>query len=199
MPCAVLQGDSGPHTVEEFVLAEGCWCQTRSNITLPHSKRFAPANLRASAENKAYRDLMAFWQSNCYTLRYTGAMVPDVHHILQAGVLPCSSVQMLANRARVSAHGASALQAGGIFCNPSSASAPPKLRLLYECAPLALIVEAAGGLSRGNGGRVSILDLQIDNADQRTIISLGAVEEVDRTVPALLESQPGSDYALSDA
>ncbi len=87
-----------------------------------------------------------------------------------------------------SAH-ASALQAGGIFCNPSSASAPPKLRLLYECAPLALIVEAAGGLSRGNGGRISILDLQLDNADQRTIISLGAADEVHRTVPALMESR----------
>ena len=87
-----------------------------------------------------------------------------------------------------SAH-ASALQAGGIFCNPSSASAPPKLRLLFECAPLALIVEAAGGLSRGNGGRISILDLQLDNADQRTVISLGAAEEVHRTVPALMESR----------
>lgn len=99
MPCAVLLGDSGPHTVEEFVLAEGCWRQERSNITLVHSKRFAPANLRASAGNKAYRELVTFWQSNCYTLRYTGAMVPDVHHILQAGVLPCSSVQLIATKA----------------------------------------------------------------------------------------------------
>ena len=102
MPCAMLLGDSGPHTVEEFVLAEGCWRQKRSNITVPHSKRFAPANLRASAENKAYRDLVAFWQSNCYTLRYTGAMVPDIHYVLQAGVPPCSSMQMPATRAWVS-------------------------------------------------------------------------------------------------
>lgn len=28
-----------------------------------------------------------------------------------------------------------------MFCNPKSPSAPAKLRLLYECAPLALIVE----------------------------------------------------------
>jgi hypothetical protein len=32
-------------------------------------------------------------------------------------------------------------QGGGVFCNPRSPSAPAKLRLLYECAPLALIVE----------------------------------------------------------
>lgn len=33
------------------------------------------------------------------------------------------------------------VQGGGVFCNPKSPSAPEKLRLLYECAPLALIVE----------------------------------------------------------
>jgi hypothetical protein len=34
-------------------------------------------------------------------------------------------------------------QGGGVFCNPKSPSAPAKLRLLYECAPLALIVEVS--------------------------------------------------------
>ncbi len=33
---------------------------------------------------------------------------------------------------------------GGVFVNPASSSAPPKLRLVYECAPLALIVEVRG-------------------------------------------------------
>jgi hypothetical protein len=33
------------------------------------------------------------------------------------------------------------LQGGGVFCNPKSATAPAKLRLLYECAPVALVVE----------------------------------------------------------
>jgi fructose-1,6-bisphosphatase len=42
-------------------------------------------------------------------------MVPDVHHILAKG--------------------------SGVFCNPCSEPAPAKLRLLFECAPLAFIVE----------------------------------------------------------
>lgn len=37
------------------------------------------------------------------------------------------------------------LQGGGVFCNPKSPSAPAKLRLLYECAPLSLIVEVSWG------------------------------------------------------
>jgi fructose-1,6-bisphosphatase len=36
------------------------------------------------------------------------------------------------------------LQGGGVFCNPKSSTAPAKLRLLYECAPLAYVVEVGG-------------------------------------------------------
>jgi fructose-1,6-bisphosphatase len=52
-------------------------------------------------------------------------MVPDVHHILAKG--------------------------GGVFCSPGSTAAPPKLRLLFEAAPMAFIVEAAGGASLDAG------------------------------------------------
>lgn len=43
---------------------------------------FAPANLRAAAENTVYRDLVSQFIVDKYTLRYTGGFVPDVHHIL---------------------------------------------------------------------------------------------------------------------
>lgn len=46
-------------------------------------------------------------------------MVPDVYHIL--------------------------IKNKGVFSNVSSAAAKAKLRLLYECAPIALLIEAAGG------------------------------------------------------
>jgi hypothetical protein len=49
------------------------------------------------------------------------------------------------------------VQGGGVFCNPVSPSAGPKLRCLYETFPLAFIVEAAGGAShdgRGSGAAV---------------------------------------------
>jgi fructose-1,6-bisphosphatase len=43
---------------------------------------FAPANLRAAAENSAYRQLVSEFIAEKYMLRYTGGFVPDVHHIL---------------------------------------------------------------------------------------------------------------------
>lgn len=79
-----------------------------------------------------------------------------------------------------------ALQGGGLFLNPVSASAPAKLRLLYECAPLAYIMEAAGGASRD--GKGSILDLPIATLDARTPICLGSVAEVQKAQHCLQES-----------
>lgn len=75
------------------------------------------------------------------------------------------------------------LQGGGVFANPTSKSAPAKLRLLYEAAPLALVMEAAGGLAECSTGR--ILDLVISNTDVRTMVSLGSISEVARSRPAL--------------
>lgn len=64
---------------------------------------------------QVYSELVSSWIGRNFTLRYTGGMVPDVHHILAKG--------------------------GGVFCNPASATAPAKLRLVYETAPLAFILE----------------------------------------------------------
>jgi hypothetical protein len=38
------------------------------------------------------------------------------------------------------------MQGGGVFCSPESEAAPAKLRLVYECAPLAFIVEVQAGV-----------------------------------------------------
>lgn len=84
-------------------------------------------------------------------------MVPDVHHMLTKG--------------------------GGIFCNPMAPSAPAKLRLLYECVPLSIIVEAAGGTA--SNGKEAILDLPISSTDLRTQICLGSTEEVQRHLNCL--------------
>lgn len=37
------------------------------------------------------------------------------------------------------------IKSKGVFTNVASPSAKAKLRLLYECVPIALLVEAAGG------------------------------------------------------
>lgn len=75
------------------------------------------------------------------------------------------------------------LQEGGIFCNPESKSAPAKLRLLYEAAPMAFIIEAAGGLS--HDGQGSILDKRINSVQDKTGISLGTKTEVESSIKAL--------------
>ncbi len=76
------------------------------------------------------------------------------------------------------------LQGGGVFINPTSHAAPAKLRLLYECAPLAFIVETAGGLS--SNGKSSILEQKIESLDARTAICLGSVDEVEMARACLL-------------
>jgi sedoheptulose-bisphosphatase len=113
---------------------------------------FAPGNLRACGENKKYLELLDFWAENGYKLRYSGGMVPDIHQILVKGF--------------------------GIFSYPGTPSNPPKLRLIYECAPFAFLVENAGGASTNFA--TSILDEKVDHLDQRTAICIGSVNEVAR-------------------
>jgi len=62
---------------------------------------------------------------------------------------------------------------GGIFMYPQG-----KLRLVYECNPLALIVEQAGG--RATDGLVDILDLEVRELHQRTPVFIGSREMVSK-------------------
>ena len=74
-----------------------------------------------------------------YTARYIGSLVSDVHRNLLKG---------------------------GIYIYPTSRKAPDgKLRLLYECNPIAMIIEQAGG--RASSGTSRILDLIPTELHQR--------------------------------
>ena len=85
-----------------------------------------------------------------YSLRYVGSMVADVHRTLIYG---------------------------GIFMYPKdSKNKSGKLRVLYESAPMAYIVEGAGGLAITGAGR--ILDLQPTKIHERCPVILGSSEEV---------------------
>jgi fructose-1,6-bisphosphatase I len=62
---------------------------------------------------------------------------------------------------------------GGIFIYPTTASAPQgKLRLVYECNPMAFIIEQAGG--RATDGYERILDKQPETLHQRAAIFIGS-------------------------
>ncbi|PAW93666.1 fructose-bisphosphatase class I [Mucilaginibacter sp. MD40] len=81
-----------------------------------------------------------------YTSRYIGSMVADLHRNLIKG---------------------------GIFIYPVTASAPNgKLRLVYECNPMAFIIEQAGG--RATNGSQRILELDVTELHQRSPIFIGS-------------------------
>lgn len=49
----------------------------------------------------------------------------------------------------------------GIFSSVSAEpKVGPKLRLLYECAPISYLIEKAGGLS--SNGEISVLDVKVN-------------------------------------
>ena len=56
---------------------------------------FAPANLRATADNPAYGELVRHWMEQRYTLRYSGGMVPDVNHIFAKARAPLDILAIL--------------------------------------------------------------------------------------------------------
>ena len=86
-----------------------------------------------------------------YTARYGGALVGDFHRIL--------------------------LQ-GGVFLYPGTVKKPEgKLRLLYESAPLAFLIEQAGG--RASTGGEDIMDVVPTKLHERTPLIIGSKEDVE--------------------
>ena len=76
----------------------------------------------------------------------------------------------------------STLLYGGVFLYPATAAAPTgKLRLLYECAPMALLLEAAGGGAVAGGAVVArILDIVPASPHAKSAIILGCARDVAR-------------------
>ncbi|MDT3694913.1 MAG: class 1 fructose-bisphosphatase [Ignavibacterium sp.] len=88
--------------------------------------------------------------SRPYSARYIGSMVADIHRNLLYG---------------------------GIFMYPADSRNPNgKLRLMYECNPMAFLVEQAGG--RASDGKRRILEVQPKSLHQRTPIFIGSEEDV---------------------
>jgi fructose-1,6-bisphosphatase I len=85
-----------------------------------------------------------------YSSRYIGSMVADIHRTILYG---------------------------GIFMYPSDIRNPNgKLRLMYECNPMAFIVEQAGG--RAIDGKQRLLEIQPEKLHQRTPIFIGSEDDV---------------------
>ena len=88
-----------------------------------------------------------------YAQRYVGCLVGDFHRTLMEG---------------------------GLFMYPADTKDPGKpngkLRILYECAPMALIAEKAGGAA--TDGRARVLDVAITSLHQRSPLFIGSSEDV---------------------
>lgn len=94
-----------------------------------------------------------------YSARYIGSMVADVHRTLIKG---------------------------GIFIYPHSKRYPNgKLRLMYECNPLSLIIEQAGGMA--TNGEQRILEVVPEAIHQRSPIYMGSKQNVLDAMDFLLE------------
>ncbi len=148
--------------VHEFILNEvGEFILLRENLGVADAaKNYSPGNLRAVTENAPYRNLLNLWLDEKLTLRYSGCMVADIHHILSKGQ--------------------------GIFTNIGGSKYPQgKLRLVFECGPFSYLMEQAGGAS--SNGRDAILDTAIREVDQRTPIIIGSKQEVERVCRLLKE------------
>lgn len=89
-----------------------------------------------------------------YTARYIGSLVADFHRNLLKG---------------------------GIYLYPATAKAPTgKLRLLYECYPLAFLVEQAGGTA--SDGKQRILEIHPMSFHQRSALYIGSTNMVNQVL-----------------
>lgn len=129
----------------------------RENLTIAEKgKNFGPGNL--TGDNQKFMALAQKWIESGKTIRYSGAMVADAHHVLSKGQ--------------------------GVFMNVGNAKYPNgKLRLPFECGPFAYLIEQAGGAS--SDGTNSILDAVIEKQDQRIQFIAGSKGDVEEAVASL--------------
>ena len=138
--------------VDDMSAMHGQWLKSNEYTTISEGKLIAPGNLRATQDNKGYADLFNYWIQNTYQLRYTGGFVADVNQLMVKGK--------------------------GVFVNVGSVNTKSKLRMLYEVAPLAYLIEKAGG--KASNGEQSPLDVTIAHTEQTSQVAYGSRNEVER-------------------
>ena len=148
----------------------GEFCLSHPDIVIPQKGKIYSVNQanypRFSEGVQHFID--ACIEDDC-RFRYIGSMVADVHRTLLKG---------------------------GIFMYPATLKFPGgKLRLLYECNPLAFIIEQAQG--RATNGHQRILELESNQLHQRTPVFLGSPNMVLQAEEFLAAEKP--QEALTDA
>jgi fructose-1,6-bisphosphatase I len=147
------------HGVNGFTLDRelGEFLLSHENIKCPARGRYYSANLGHYYEwAQGVRKFIDYVEESDPAtgrplgLRYSGALVADLHRILVDG---------------------------GIYLYPADAAhRDGKLRLTYECAPLAFVVEQAGG--RASTGHKPILEIEPESIHQKSQLAIGSTEDL---------------------
>ena len=109
--------------------------------------------------DEKHKELIKSLFDEGYRLRYSGAMVSDLHQIL--------------------------LKGGGLFSYPATSDAPKgKLRLSFEVLPFAFIYELAGGYAVDNEGK-RLLEISLEKVHQTSPCYFGSKYEIDKVKACL--------------
>lgn len=138
----------------------GEFCLSHPDLKTPENGTIYSTNQGNYARfPEGVRQYIAWCQDNDkatsrpYSLRYIGSLVADFHRNLLKG---------------------------GIFIYPpTQKDKNGKLRLLYECKPLAFIIEQAGGRATDGHGR-RILDIEPADIHQRVPLFIGSANMMDK-------------------
>lgn len=144
----------------------GTFCLSHPDIKMPVDGKIYSVNEGNIRQmEKGVQEYIAYCQeddkatSRPYSGRYIGSLVADFHRNLMKG---------------------------GIYIYPGTSKAPEgKLRLLYECNPLAMIAEQAGG--KASNGKQRILDIQPSKLHQRVPFFVGSKNMVEKAEAFLNE------------
>ncbi|MFZ4863618.1 class 1 fructose-bisphosphatase [Sphingobacterium sp. Mn56C] len=142
----------------------GEFCLSHPNMTIPKDGHIYSINEGNYLKfPQGIKDYIKYCQvedaasNRPFTSRYIGSMVADIHRNLLMG---------------------------GIFIYPQTAQQPfGKLRLMYECNPIAFIIEQAGG--KASTGEQRIMEVTPHHLHQRVPAIIGSTKMVDKVLSFL--------------
>ena len=131
----------------------GEFCLSHTDMKFPKKQKIYSVNEGNMLDfEDGLRDFVNSCKENRMTARYIGSLVADFHRNLIKG---------------------------GIYIYPATAKSPNgKLRLLYECNPLAFIAEQAGG--KASDGRERIMEVEPHELHQRVPYFVGSKDLVEK-------------------
>jgi fructose-1,6-bisphosphatase I len=139
----------------------GAFILSRENLRMPEAGDIYSCNeANASSFPEGVQRYLGYLKKSdkqTYTSRYVGSLVADFHRTLLKG---------------------------GIFLYPATKKAPKgKLRLMYECNPMAFIAEEAGGMATDGVRRIR--DIEPTSLHERTPLFIGSRREVEEAMKFL--------------